>query len=107
MNLPDFLVDSPDGEIRLTGHRISLLHVVDRYNEGMTAEGIAVEYPTLSLAHIHKTLAFYLENRAEVDAYVAECHEHIDRMMAAYVPSPSVLRIRRLVEERTRMTEVR
>jgi uncharacterized protein (DUF433 family) len=105
MNLPDFLVDSPDGEIRLTGHRISLLHVVDRYNEGMNAEAIAVEYPTLALAHIHKTLAFYLENRAEVDAYVAECHEHIDRFMAAYVPSPAVLRIRKLMEDRARVTE--
>ncbi len=107
MNLPGFLVDSPDGEIRLTGHRISLLHVVDRCNEGMTAEGISVEYPTLSLAHIQKTLAFCLENRAEVDAHVAGERAEIDRQMAAYVPSPAVLRIRKLVEGRTRMTEAR
>ena len=107
MNLPDFLIDHPDGEIRLTGHRISLLHVVDRYNEGMTAERISVEYPTLSLAHIHTTLAFYLENREEVDAYVAGERAEIDRQIAAYIPSPAVLRIRKLVEEQTRMTEAR
>src|SRR5262245_34475575 len=71
MNLPDFLIDHPDGEIRLTGHRISLYHVVDRYQEGYSAEMLAEEYPTLSLALIHKVIAFYLENQAEVDAYMA------------------------------------
>ena len=100
MNLPDFLVDSPDGEIRLTGHRISLLHVVDRYNEGMTAEGIVVEYPTLSLAHIHKTLAFYLENQAEVDAYVAKERAEIDRQMAASPRVPSLVELRKRLEAR-------
>jgi hypothetical protein len=27
MNLPEFLIDDPDAEIRLTGHRISLYDV--------------------------------------------------------------------------------
>ena len=34
MNLPDFLIDSPDGEIHLTGHRIGLYHFVYHDNEG-------------------------------------------------------------------------
>ena len=94
MNLPDFLIDHPDGEIRLTGHRISLLHVVDCYNEGMTAEGIVVEYPTLSLAHIHKTLAVYLENQAEVDTYVARCRDRIERDMAKPSRGPGLAELR-------------
>jgi uncharacterized protein (DUF433 family) len=102
MTLPDFLVDHPDDEIRLTGHRISLLHVVDRYNEGLTAEGIAVEYPTLSLAHIHKTLAFYLENRDEVDAYVASCRAEINRQMAVSPHVPTLVELRRRLELRQR-----
>lgn len=52
MELPDFLNDT-DGEIRLTGHRIGLMHVVDRYNEGYSVEGIVCESLTLRLAHIH------------------------------------------------------
>ena len=40
MNLPEFLVDHPDGEIRLTGHRISLYHVVYFYQRGVFA-GVA------------------------------------------------------------------
>ena len=70
MTLPDFLQDT-SGEIRLTGHRIGLFHVVHYYNEGYSPEMLLGEYPTLPLALIHKVIAFYLENRAEVDAYVA------------------------------------
>ena len=106
MNLPDFLIDHPDGEIRLTGHRIGLLHVVDCYNEGLTAEGIAVEYPTLSLAHIHKTLGFYLENRDEIDAYVARCHEEIERLAATLPRAPSLVELRQRLEARRRAETV-
>src|SRR5262245_36701020 len=72
MDLPDFLVKSADGDIDLAGHRIGLYHVVHRYNEGDSAEMISAYYPTLPLSLVHKVIAFYLENQAEVDAYVAE-----------------------------------
>ena len=37
------------------------------------------QYPTLSLALIHKVIAFYLENRTEVDRYVATCNDELSR----------------------------
>ena len=73
MQLPEFLSQSPDGEIRLTSHRIGLYHLVRCYNEGESAEMLAARYPTLPLALVHKVLAFYLDNQSEVDAYVAAC----------------------------------
>ena len=79
MQLPDFLTAAPDGEIRLTGHRIGLYHLVQRYNEGESAEMLACVYPTLPLALVHKLLAFYLDNRPEVDAYVAACSAAMDQ----------------------------
>src|SRR5262245_13564676 len=82
MNLPDFLVEVPYGAIRLAGHRIDLIHVIEPYNEGYSAEMLAFEYPTLSLSLIYKVLAFYLENRDEVDAYVARCRAELDRQEA-------------------------
>jgi uncharacterized protein (DUF433 family) len=75
MILPDFLTRETSGEIRLSGHRIGLYHVVQYYNEGYSAEMLACQYPTLPLALIHKTLGFYLENKSEVDAYVADCQD--------------------------------
>ena len=83
MTLPDFLVDHPDGEIRLTEHRIGLFHIVRYYNEGYSPEMLIEQFPTLSLALIHKVIAFYLENRAEVDAYVANYEAELEQQRAA------------------------
>jgi uncharacterized protein (DUF433 family) len=71
MNLPSFLTDD-DGDIRLAGHRIGLYHVVRQFQEGSSPEMIACELPTLPLPLVYKVIAFYLENQAEVDAYLAE-----------------------------------
>jgi uncharacterized protein (DUF433 family) len=73
MNLPDFLKRTDDGEIQLTGHRIGLYHLIQHYNEGESAEMLASRFPTLSLSHVHKVIAFYLDNQVEIDAYVADC----------------------------------
>lgn len=77
MNLPDFLTNA-DGDIRLSGHRIGLYHVVCAYNDGESAEMIACRYPTLPLSLVHKVIAFYLENQTEVDAYVSACAAELD-----------------------------
>src|SRR4051794_23644349 len=90
MNLPEFLVDHPDGEIRLTGHRIGLHHVVFYYNEGYSPERLVGQFPTLPLALVHKVIAFYLENRAEVDAYVAEYDAAVERLRAEAPKGPSL-----------------
>jgi hypothetical protein len=63
------------------------------------------EYPTLPLALIHQVIAFYLENRADVDEYVAAVESGIDKLRTEYRPGPGTLRIREIVEERARATE--
>jgi hypothetical protein len=40
MNLPDFLTQWPSDEIVLTGHRITLYHVMKRHRAGMSPEQI-------------------------------------------------------------------
>ena len=64
-DLPDFLTREATGEIRLSGHRIGLFHVVHYYNEGYSAEMLVCQFPTLPLALIHKVIGFYLENKAD------------------------------------------
>ena len=78
MNLPEFLTQA-DGEVRMTGHRVGLYHVVSLYDDGYSVEKIAAHFPTLPLALIHKVIAFYLENEAEVSAYVAAYQGELDR----------------------------
>jgi uncharacterized protein (DUF433 family) len=97
MNLPEFLIDHPDGEIRLAGHRIGLYAVIREYMEGRSAEEIAEEYPTLSVDLIRQVVAFYLENRADVDNYVDAYQKELDRQAAA-PPGPGTLRVRELMK---------
>jgi uncharacterized protein (DUF433 family) len=96
MKLPDFLEDEGYGVIRLTGHRIGLHDVIYFYREGYSAEALGCQFPTLSLAEIHKVIAFYLENQKEVDTYVdeheADCEKH--RTAAAKGPTLKELRQR-------------
>lgn len=73
MQFPEFLTQLPDGEIQIEGHRIGLYHLLQRYNDGESAEMLASRYPTLSLSLVHKVLAYYLDNQAEVDVYLANC----------------------------------
>jgi uncharacterized protein (DUF433 family) len=98
MTLPDFLVDHPDGEIRVTGHRIGLFHIVRYYNEGYSPEMLSEQFPTLSLALIHKVIAFYLENRAGVDDYVAKYEAELEQQRAVAPKGPSLAELRRRLE---------
>ena len=84
MNLPDFLVELPYNEICLKGHRISLYHVIDAHCEqGLNAQQLHEEYPTVSVELLGKVLDFYRQNRAEVDEYVRVYRDDLDRQQAA------------------------
>jgi uncharacterized protein (DUF433 family) len=82
------------GEIRLTGHRIDLSLIVSLYNDGHTAEMLHVEYPTLALALIYTVLAFYLDNRAAVDAYITDVERRIECQRASAPPAPTIEELR-------------
>jgi uncharacterized protein (DUF433 family) len=99
MILPDFLTRDDFDEIRLTGHRIGLYTVVRRYREGRSAEQIAEEHPSLPLSLVYKVLAFYLDNRAEVDAYVDAYAADLARQEAEHVPGPGAIKIRQLLAQ--------
>jgi uncharacterized protein (DUF433 family) len=86
MKLPDFLTECAFGEVRLTGHRIGLYHIVEDYNFGYSPERLHEEFPTLPLELIQKVLAFYKANREEVDAYMARAREDSERQRSATKP---------------------
>lgn len=67
----DGLHETAEGEIYIEGHRITLQDVVGRYTEGDSPEQIAAFFPTVKLSKIHRVIAFYIENRTAIDAYVA------------------------------------
>ena len=102
MKLPEFLTADEFGGINLTGHRIRLAYFVRLYNQGYSAEMIAMDFDTLPLALVHKTIAFYLENRPEVDAYATAIEEDAHQRAAASNPNPTLAELRRRFEQITK-----
>jgi len=100
--LPPCLHWHTDGEIRVVGHRIGLYTVINLHQSGRSPDEIREVLPTLSPCEIRETIGFYHENPAEVGAYVDEYRAELCRQETAYVPSPAVLRMRRLIEEQAR-----
>jgi uncharacterized protein (DUF433 family) len=101
MTLPDFLTVWPEDEIMIKGHRISLYHVIDYYQQGMNLAQLHEWYPTLEPELIQKVLDFYHANKDEVDAYVAREREYFARQAAA-APRVDYEAMRRRAEERKR-----
>ena len=77
--LPSFLHEQ-DGEIRLVGHRISIVDILTFYRDGYTPEMLAARYESISLALIHHVIAFYLGNQADVDAYLDQYLADCERL---------------------------
>jgi uncharacterized protein (DUF433 family) len=98
VNLPSFLNRDTDGFVHVTGHRIGLYHLVHYYNDGFSAEMLACEYPSLSLAEIHKVIAFYLENRVDVESYIAGCESQIDEQRSSAKTGPSIIELRQRMQ---------
>ncbi len=96
MIVPDFLSVDEFGHVRCAEHRIGLEDIVYYFNEGYSPEMIVGVFPTLPLSLVYKVIGFYLENRAEVDAYAENEREHVEqhRRLAAHGPRLDELRHR-------------
>jgi uncharacterized protein (DUF433 family) len=67
-----YATKTAEGGWRVTGTRVSLDSVIHAYWNGSSPEQIASDYPTLSLEQVRGAIAFYLQNKEEMDRYMAE-----------------------------------
>jgi uncharacterized protein (DUF433 family) len=95
MNLPEFLVQDPDGYIHPAGHRIGLQDIVHHYDEGCSAEELCEVFPTLPLALVHKVIAFYLDNDVEIRRYIGTSDAEIEKQRATATKGPDLAELRR------------
>lgn len=70
--LPIPLTLNKDGVARVGGTRVTLDTVVQAFARGATAEEIAQQYPSLALSDVYATISYYLQNRDEVETYLAK-----------------------------------
>ena len=64
------LVPNEDGVILVGKTRVTLDTVIAIFNQGATAEEIVYRYPSLNLADVYATIAFYLKHQSAVEAYL-------------------------------------
>jgi uncharacterized protein (DUF433 family) len=60
------------GRLRINGTRITVQRIAVLFKQGLSAEDIEQTYEHLSLAQVYAALAYYLTNREEIDAALAE-----------------------------------
>jgi uncharacterized protein (DUF433 family) len=70
------------GRPRVAGTRIRVENVVRWTEQGMSADDIVVAYPQLTLADVHAALAFYFDNRDEIERQMQEDGEFVSAMKA-------------------------
>ena len=65
-------VEQREGGYWVAETRVSLDSVVYAFLDGQTAESIAQAFPLLTLEQVYGSIAFYLANRTDVDAYLTK-----------------------------------
>ena len=68
------------GTPHIAGTGVTVRTIVRWYRLGMSPEGIAAEYPHLSLAQVYAALAYYHANRAEMEAEMVTEEAESDRI---------------------------
>jgi uncharacterized protein (DUF433 family) len=98
------LRQEPDGTVRVGQTRVLLDVVIGAFRDGASAEQIAEQYPTLDLADVYATIAYYLNNQADVDSYLAAREQYADRLRADIEShiDPRALRARLLARRNAR-----
>lgn len=86
------------GKIRIGDTRVLLELVIRAFQQGESPEGIVEMYSSLKLADVYAVLAYYLTQRASVDAYIQQVDQASARIRAEietnYSPATLALRAR-------------
>lgn len=61
-----------DDVIRVGNTRVTLDTIIAAFSEGATAEEIAQQYPSLTLADVYAVIGYYLQRRTEVEDYLRQ-----------------------------------
>ena len=103
MQLEDYFDFLAPDDIRIKRSRIGIESVLYEYiHREQFPEAIATRFPTLTLEQVYATILYYLHNREEIEAYIADWLEYGRRMREEQDrnPPPVVARLRALKAER-------
>jgi uncharacterized protein (DUF433 family) len=95
-----------DGVIRVANSRVTLDTIAESFYQGATAEEIAQQYPSVSLAEIYSTLGHLLRHPTEVAEYLSNRERHRASIQTANEQrfSPTGIRARLVARNPERTT---
>lgn len=100
-NVP--LTRDDDGVFRVTGTRVTLDSIVHQFRAGATAEQTQEDFPTLKLSDIYSVIAYYLQNPATVEKYLAEQKQSSEGVRKTWERDPAAQELKdRLRQRRTK-----
>jgi uncharacterized protein (DUF433 family) len=102
MQIEDYFNFLASDDIRLQGTRIGIESILYEYiYRCKTPEEIATQFHTVTLEQVYATILYYLHNKAEVGAYLADWLEFSRKIRAEQEenPSPARLRFRQIKAE--------
>ena len=102
MEIQDYFDFLASDDIRIKGSRIGIESVLYEYiYRARTPEEITQQFDTITLEQVHATILYYLHNKEEVSAYLAEWLEFCrqQREEQKQNPSPARQRFRQLKAE--------
>lgn len=70
VDIGTLIVETPGicgGRPRIDGSRITVRHVIDLLQSGLSPEVIADEYPQLTLAQVYAAITYYHANQQQLD----------------------------------------
>lgn len=64
--------EDADGVVRVGETRVRLASLLYHHKQGATPEELRDRFPSVSLADVYATIAYYLRHQDEVDEYLAQ-----------------------------------
>ena len=95
-------IEQRDGNYYVVGTRISLDSIVQAFRRGESPETIRQNFELLRLEEVYGAIAYYLENQADINAYLIRQGEKWADGKRNAVPMPDNLR-ERLLRSREEM----
>jgi uncharacterized protein (DUF433 family) len=89
MKLEHIHIDQATGKPCIVGTGIRVWDVyVLHERQGKTPDEIVTAFPHLTLADVHAALAYYWDNKQEIDRQMKEANEFAHQLRAAHGPGP-------------------
>jgi uncharacterized protein (DUF433 family) len=97
---PNPLREDSQGFVRVGQTRVTLQSVVELFEQGASAEEIALRFESVSLAEVYAVLSFYTAHRQDVAAYLSGQGKESDMARATAASRSPLHELRRRLLER-------